>query len=117
MHSSPTQSLDAAAVAPASSAGSADTGSKPVAFRGGGFSPKPIWYVAPLVFLALLAVWEAGSRYGIISPLVLPAPTEVYGAMRDLINSGMLAKHLSASLTRLAIGFTCGTILAPSSGS
>ena len=113
MHSSPTQSLDAAGVdTPAlMRPAQVEANRKPVTFRGGGFAPKPIWYVAPLVFLGLLAIWEAGSRYGVISPLVLPAPTEVYGALRNLVESGMLYKHLSASLTRLAIGFTCGTLL------
>lgn len=113
MHSSPTQSLGAADIQTVTPLrpGQVETDRKPVAFRGGGFAPKPIWYVAPLVFLALLTVWELGSRYGLISSLVLPAPTEVFSALRNLVESGMLYKHLSASLTRLLIGFTCGTIL------
>ena len=113
MHSSPTQSLETADIKSAAPVRpvQVDGARKPVAFRGGGFAPKPIWYVAPLVFLALLTVWELGSRYGLISSLVLPAPTEVFSALRNLVESGMLYKHLSASLTRLLIGFTCGTIL------
>lgn len=88
-----------------------DVERRPVPFRGAGFSPRALWYVPPLVFLLLLVVWEAGSRYGLISPLVLPAPTEVLEAFRHLFESGMLYKHLTASLQRLVIGFTCGTIL------
>ncbi len=82
-----------------------------VDFRGGGFSPRKISGVAPAVFVILLCVWEAGSRLGIITPLVLPAPSEAILALVDLFQSGMLAQHLSASLTRLGIGFACGSIL------
>ncbi|WP_156829121.1 ABC transporter permease [Amorphus coralli] len=88
-----------------------DVETRRVPFRGAGFSPKALWYVPPLVFLLLLAVWEAGSRFGLISPLVLPAPSEVLTAFRNLVESGMLYNHLAASLQRLVIGFVCGTIL------
>jgi ABC-type nitrate/sulfonate/bicarbonate transport system permease component len=83
----------------------------PVAFRGAGFSPKPMRFVSPLVFFGLICFWEFGSRSGFISPLVLPAPTEVFTAFSDLVQSGKLFQHLSASLSRLVIGFTCGTVL------
>ncbi|MBO6815854.1 MAG: ABC transporter permease [Rhizobiaceae bacterium] len=84
---------------------------RPVPFRGGGFSPKRVRFVAPVVFLSLLVLWELGSRSGFISPLVMPAPSEALGALGDLVRSGLLFKHLSASLWRLVIGFTCGTLL------
>ncbi|MDQ0315398.1 ABC transporter permease [Amorphus orientalis] len=84
---------------------------RPVPFRGGGFAPKPIWWIAPLVFAALVLVWEIGSDRGYISQLVLPAPSQVFEAFRDLFESGMLYNHLKASLTRLVIGFTCGATL------
>jgi NitT/TauT family transport system permease protein len=41
----------------------------------------------------------------------MPAPSEALGALGDLVRSGLLFKHLSASLWRLVIGFTCGTLL------
>ncbi len=84
---------------------------KPVEFRGGGFSPKPLGVVGPIVFLGLIAVWEAGARLGWISPLVLPAPSEAFAAFRELVTSGLLWKHLGASLQRLVVGWTAGTLL------
>lgn len=95
----------------AGSTSSEGGGKRSVPFRGGGFAPKPVWYVAPLMFVALVLLWEFGSSNGYISPLVLPAPSEVLGAFGDLVRSGMLAKHLQASLTRLVIGFVCGATL------
>lgn len=85
--------------------------SKPVAFRGGGFSPKPMGIVGPIVFIVLIAIWEWGSRTGWISALVLPAPSEAATAIQELAVSGNLWRHLSASLQRLVIGWTSGTLL------
>ena len=84
---------------------------RPVPFRGGGFSPKPARAVAPLVFLGVIALWEAGARTGFIPPLVLPSPTEVYRAFAHLVESGLLWTHVGASLQRLVIGWTLGTVL------
>ena len=87
------------------------TGAIPVPFRGGGFEIKPLGPIAPFVFIGLIAFWEFGSQTGFISGLVLPAPTEVYVAFRELVESGMLYVHLSASLQRLLIGWICGSTL------
>jgi NitT/TauT family transport system permease protein len=84
---------------------------RPVSFRGGGFAPRPLGFVGPIVFVAILALWELGSRAGVISPLVLPAPSEALGALGDLVETGMLWKHLGASLYRLILGWISGTIL------
>ncbi len=94
-----------------SEAARAAAGSRTVPYRGGGFRPRSVRFVAPLVFVALIALWEAGSRTGVISALVLPAPSEAFGAFMDLVHSGRLWLHLSASLQRLVLGWTCGTIL------
>ncbi|MBO6560281.1 MAG: ABC transporter permease [Nisaea sp.] len=84
---------------------------RPVPFRGGGFRPKSSLWVGAAVFALLITLWEIGSRTGIIHPLVLPAPSEAAEAFIDLYNSGLLWKHLGASLSRLAIGWTAGTLL------
>ncbi|HET8995733.1 MAG TPA: ABC transporter permease, partial [Acetobacteraceae bacterium] len=82
-----------------------------VPFRGGGFRAKRQPLVAWLVFAALLLLWEAGSRTGLISNIVLPAPSEAFAAFMDLVRTGMLWKHLDASLYRLIVGWTAGTAL------
>jgi len=82
-----------------------------VRFRGGGFAPRPIGLVGPLVFVVLIAIWEWGSRSGWISALVLPAPSEAFAALKELAVSGDLWKHVSVSIYRLVVGWTSGTIL------
>ncbi len=86
-----------------------EAGRRPVPFRGGGFRHRPSLVIGPVVFLILLALWETGSRTGVISPIALPAPSEALGAFRDLWETGMLWKHLSASLYRLVVGWSLGT--------
>ena len=83
---------------------------RPVSFRGGGFVPRPIGVVGPLVFIAVVGLWEAGSRTGLIPPLVLPAPSEALAALAHLVETGLLWKHLGASLQRLLVGWSLGTV-------
>lgn len=82
-----------------------------VPFRGGGFQHQPHRWLAPLVFVALLAVWELGCRTGVISNIVLPAPSQAFAAFMDLVHTGKLWLHLDASLYRLIVGWTLGTAL------
>jgi len=84
---------------------------KPVPFRGGGFAPKPMRIIAPVLFIALISLWESGSRTGWISPLILPAPSEAFAAFMELLKSGQLVLHLKASLLRLVVGWSAGTAL------
>lgn len=83
----------------------------PVPFRGGGFSPTTNRIIAPLVFIALIGFWEYGARSGLISPLILPAPSEAFEVVLNLIRTGLLWEHLAASLQRLVIGWSAGMLL------
>lgn len=87
------------------------TGVRPVPFRGGGFRPKRLGILSPLVFAALIGLWEVGTRTGFISSIALPAPSEAVGAIGDLVTTGMLWTHLGASLYRLSLGWFFGTAL------
>lgn len=89
---------------------------KTVPFRGSGFTIKQIPFIGPIVFILLIIFWEIGSRSGFISALVLPSPSEVFTAFKELVNSGNLFVHLSASLKRLLLGWSSGTILGVSVG-
>lgn len=93
-----------------------DAAPRPVPFRGGGFAPRPSRFVAIATFAVLIAIWESGARIGWISPLVLPAPSEAVAALGELAESGLLWKHLAASLQRLIVGWTAGTLLGVAAG-
>ncbi|WP_037340467.1 ABC transporter permease [Saccharospirillum impatiens] len=98
------------------SARSSSTAAKPVPFRGGGFRTSPIPWISPVVFIGLIAFWHWGSTSGFIPALVLPSPGESLQAFINLFESGLLWLHVSASLQRLLIGWTAGTILGISVG-
>lgn len=59
----------------------------------------------PVLFVA---VWQFFSQYGWISARVLPAPTDVFRAGADLIQSGELFRHISISFQRSILGFLIG---------
>jgi NitT/TauT family transport system permease protein len=82
-----------------------------VPFRGGGFRHRSNALVAPLLFIVIILLWEAGSRTGVISNIALPAPSEAFRAFKDLVDTGMLWTHLGASLYRLVVGWTLGSAL------
>lgn len=84
---------------------------RPVPFRGGGFRHRPMRLVSPVAFLLLIALWELGSRMGWISNIALPAPSAALAALAELIETGALWKHLSASLLRLGVGLSAGALL------
>lgn len=86
----------------------AERAPRPVPFRGSGFTHRPLGIAAPLVFAALILLWEAGSRTGIISAVALPAPSQAFAAFLDLVRTGQLWQHLGASLYRLVLGWTLG---------
>ncbi|WP_371618432.1 ABC transporter permease [Streptomyces sp. NBC_00454] len=55
--------------------------------------------------LALLAVWEAAPRLGLVDATFLPPVSEVAKAWWELLGDGQLAEHTQASLVRSFGGF------------
>jgi len=71
---------------------------------------KSSWDVAfPLLVLAL--GWQMLSMTGWFSPLLLPNIPSIFNQGVTLIESGVLFKHLFASLLRLFWGFCLGSII------
>jgi len=70
---------------------------------------------APLLGLlsiaTLLAGWEALGRFGIINPCLMPIPSELVEAIRDMLEDGSLQRHSLASLERVLVGFLLATIV------
>src|ERR1051325_125443 len=62
--------------------------------------------------LALLMLWEALSRAGVINPIILPSPSRVVLKWLDYAKSGELPRDAASSLYRVAMGFLIGTALA-----
>lgn len=77
-----------------------------------------LWRYMPLLLLA--AIWEAVTRFGIISELVLPPLSSVLTSWITLFEGGNLLYHTAASLLRgaaglfaaIAVGTTLGVLMA-----
>ncbi|SEN42847.1 sulfonate transport system permease protein [Sphingomonas gellani] len=65
------------------------------------------WF-SPLV---LLALWEAGSRIGLIPPRTLAAPSAVLATMAGMIASGELGHNVLVSLGRAGLGLAVGVLV------
>src|SRR5258708_36376037 len=86
---------------------------RPVPFRGGGFAPVPRRLLPWLVFLILIAAWQAASSAGLLPPLFMPSPAAVIDALYGLWTNGTLAQNLGASLGRIIPGWIIGTAAGP----
>src|SRR4051812_20144956 len=79
-----------------------------VPLRARGFAPRSSYAISIASLVALVALWSVSARLGWVSPIALPAPEAVVEALWRLASSGELARHLGASLARLASGFALG---------
>lgn len=64
--------------------------------------------VAILSPLLLLGLWEGLVRLGALDARFFPAPSSIAGTFAEMAASGELARHIAASLRRVALGLLCG---------
>jgi len=87
------------------------SGARPVPFRGHGFAPRDRAWAGGLSLIGLIALWQASVSAGFVSTLFLPAPLTIARTLGHLAASGELWRHVSASLLRLSVGWSIGTLL------
>jgi NitT/TauT family transport system permease protein len=80
-----------------------------IRFRGGGFEPSGRRWASWLAFAAIVALWQASSSLGLLSPVAMPSPLAVVNALYDLAASGKLGIHIGQSLYRIGLGWLIGT--------
>jgi NitT/TauT family transport system permease protein len=83
---------------------------RPVAFRGGGFSPKASRYSGWIALLLAIGIWQLAGGAGLVNPLFLPTPVAIARAIYQLAVSGALWHHVSWSIMRIATGWILGTV-------
>lgn len=74
---------------------------------------RPRWRPLALPWLlplGLLAVWQFLSAKGIVSTAIVPAPSDIWDAARQLAERGELQHDILVSLRRVAIGFSIGAL-------
>jgi sulfonate transport system permease protein len=75
--------------------------------------PGLLGWILPL---ALVGIWEAAARAGLVAPNHLPAPSAIAITILHLAKSGDLAAHLTATLGRLGLGFLLGALAGTAAG-
>lgn len=89
---------------------------RPVRFRARGFVVHRHPAASLVAFVVIILLWETAVRTGFISDLFLPAPSEVVTALWGLIKDGTLWQNLRASLFRLGVGWSLGTVAGIAAG-
>jgi ABC-type nitrate/sulfonate/bicarbonate transport system permease component len=79
----------------------ANTDTRPVEFRGAGFTPRAGRYSSWMALVLVIGFWQLAGSAGWVNPLFLPAPSAISGALRQ---------HLSWSIMRIGSGWILGTI-------
>jgi sulfonate transport system permease protein len=70
------------------------------------------WLLPFLLPVAAALLWELAAARGWIVVRLLPPPSTVYATLCDLAASGELARHVAATLLRVAQGFGLGVLAA-----
>jgi len=83
---------------------------RPVAFRGGGFSPRGGRYSGWIALLLAIGIWQLAGGAGLVNPLFLPTPVAIARAIYQLAISGALWHHVSYSIMRIGAGWILGTV-------
>jgi NitT/TauT family transport system permease protein len=83
---------------------------RPVAFRGAGFTPGSSRYAGWTALALVIAVWQLAGSAGWVNPLFLPAPSAIAVAITKLAMSCALWQHLSWSIMRIGTGWIIGTV-------
>jgi NitT/TauT family transport system permease protein len=68
------------------------------------------------IALALISLWEIGSRSGAVSPLLAPAPSAILVTLWSQISSGEIAPHMTATLWRVLAGLSIGGVVGVTMG-
>ena len=67
-------------------------------------------WLPAVIFIAILTVWEWCVRTGSLSSLFFPPPSVLVVTVVRLIASGELVTHVSATLSRVLLGFALGGV-------
>jgi len=75
----------------------------------------PPWLFTLVSIVAIIALWVGVTAAGLVSPLFLPSPAQVWSGAVDLFETGYngtsLLHHIGISLVRVLAGFGTGAVV------
>jgi NitT/TauT family transport system permease protein len=75
------------------------------------YDPRYAWVRQLLAFALLLLLWEAAGYAGMLNPLYMPTPTQIWGALAELFGSGRIWPHMEATFTAALVGLALGIVV------
>jgi len=75
------------------------------------YDPRYAWVRQLLAFVVLLLLWEAAGYAGMLNPLYMPTPTQIWGALAELFGSGRIWPHMEATFTAALVGLALGIVV------
>jgi NitT/TauT family transport system permease protein len=77
-------------------------------------SPYARWILRGLSILACLLFWQVAAGHhldlGLVTFRNVPTPGEVFAALRELLSSTALVRHIGASVARVAAGYASAAL-------
>lgn len=67
--------------------------------------------ISTISVLVFIGVWELVCRFGLVDPIFLPAPSEIFERAIKSFNNGTLIANVLASTRRVMIGFLLAVIV------
>lgn len=86
---------------------------KPTVFwRIGEDIPRGLYWTLVVISIAVpFVAWWLLANAGLVAPVFLPTPAEVWQALVELANDGLLSKDIQASFLRVAAGFLLAAVV------
>jgi len=75
------------------------------------YDPKFAWARQLVALAVLLALWEAAGYAGMLNPLYMPTPTQIWGALAELFGSGRIWPHMEATFSAALVGLALGIVV------
>ena len=73
--------------------------------------PNRAWIRQLIAFGVLLILWEWAGYAGMLNPLYMPTPTQIWGALVELFAEGRIWPHLEATFTAALVGLALGILV------
>lgn len=73
-------------------------------------NPNRAWIRQLAAFGVLLVLWQAAGYAGMLNPLYMPTPLQIWGALVELFGSGRIWPHIEATFTAALVGLALGIV-------
>ena len=70
----------------------------------------PAWVLGLILPIGLALAWEGAASAGLTQGRLMPPPSRLMHTFLGLLNSGELLTHVTATMTRVALGFAIGAM-------